>query len=141
MTRSKTREVLLYAALGGILVAALIAVPAFAQSADQAILEWDAPSPLTEEVRVYRAPAQADNSCPTPPAGYALVATVDPAVTTYTDSGLAFNQRFCWYVTAWNQDHPESEASNLVWKRIPFPSAPPAITNLREVSPPATGSQ
>lgn len=103
----------------------------FAQSTDQATLDWDSSGPLAQEYRIYRAPAQVDGSCAAAPVGYTIVGSVPASTLTYIDGPLPYNQSFCWYVTAWNQDQPESEASNLVVKRIPFPASPSAPANLR----------
>ena len=108
----------------------IVAVAASAQSLDQAILEWDSSGPLAQEYRIYRAGQKADGSCPLPPYGQPID-TVPADTLTYTDAPLQYNKAFCWYVTAWNVDQPESGASNLVTKRIPFPASPPAPANLR----------
>ena len=118
-------------ALCALLVACLIAPTAWGQSLDQAILEWDSSGPLAQEYRIYRADAQVDGSCAPAPNGYTQIGAVPASTLTYTDGPLAYNESFCWYVTAWNIDKPESGASNLVTKRIPFPASPPAPANLR----------
>lgn len=127
----RTKDNLLLGLWALILVLALAVPAAFAQSLDEAILEWDQPSELTQEVRVYRGAPQIDGSCSAPVAGYQKIATLPADATTYTDGPFPMNTGYCWFVTAWNQDHGESEASNLVTKRIPFLAVPPAPANLR----------
>lgn len=116
---------------------AIVMMPilASAQSLDQATLTWD-PVVDAQEYRVYRADQQANGSCPLPPYGQPI-GTVQAPTVTYVDAPLPRDESFCWYVTAWNVDHPESGASNVVWKRIPLLLPTPPV-NLRVVSQPVT---
>ena len=130
--KKNTKQFLQMCALAAGLAAILIAPTAWAQvPGDAAILEWDSSGPLAQEYRVYRAASQIDGTCSAPVAGYQLIETVDAPTLTYTDQPLASNNSYCWFVTAWNVDHGESEASNVVVKRIPFLAVPPAPANLR----------
>jgi len=131
--KQQTRDTLTLIGCAILIVLSLYGVTAFAQDApiDGAILEWDSSGEQAQEYRVYRGAPQSDGTCSAPVAGYQQIGTVQPPDTTYVDRPLSMNNFYCWFVTAWNVDHGESEASNVVVKRIPFLAVPPAPANLR----------
>jgi len=129
--KQQTRGTLTLIGCAILIVLSLYAVTGFAQALDQATLEWDSSGPQTQEYRIYRAAPQIDGTCSVPVAGYQQIDAVPAGTLTYIDGPLPFNTGYCWFVTAWNVDHGESEASNLVTKRIPFLAVPPAPAGLR----------
>ena len=90
--------------------------------ADTAILSWDAPHPLTEEVHIHRTEAQADGTCPTAPQGYQEVTRVVVPQQSFTDTGLEIGKKYCWYASSWAQNVPESGPSEVASKIIPLPA-------------------
>lgn len=89
-------------------------------SADEVTLAWDAN--IEENLagyRVYRAEVQGTTST-------AWMFVADTTETTYTDNVEA-TKSYIWYVTAYNTEGEESQASNVAVLR--WPVAPPQ--NLR----------